>query len=749
MDIESYAYNKKTKRFVRIEGSFPREANFNPEAKEFVVTYAGEQDFRNPTAVAAKDLVAITTGAYVEVTVTVTDTDSGIIKEETLVCRVIEPRHNGVLTGIRGQQASAQHFHAWSAIIKPKAKRYKPPVHQVGDLVRFIRDPAFYAVVSKIENTDGAVLYEAVYFKKADYAARLRDGVNHDMGYLKLGATQIEKVNKPAPKVRMSATDKRRLRDTYKRNINSGNIQHNARFGSLYNRHTYKLRRGEYKHEGAMLGIVVAEAKVGIVDTLSDNTTTVLNALLRLDVSTMEALFTKYFNEVQEFSDYISICHSCGEVEITDELMYSDAGNTSFCRGCEGAFVYSELMDDYLPDDNAMPYFDSYNSYNDGNPNDHVTRSWAQGQNMYLYNGSAFDEETYCRVTEDDYDDEDEDNSSNDGLHGYHSASRNWKERWEDKAYVPLGLEIEVYTEQRAAAVMEMREEFPDLVYLERDGSLSDDYGFEVITQPLGKVEWALHGKKMLNILKANDCVAYNDPAGEGYGIHINISRKYLTALQEARMFMFLAATDNYNFVTAIAQRSKVYNADVDIGKTTKSRQKISALGGLTSSHTGKHDEFGNGIYTKKISGKGKYAPIKLHDDRLEIRIFQSTLNGTSFNKNIEFVWAMVEWTNTKTASGTSWMHTDFVKWLAGRANAERDFPNLLAFLRRDSYSLIDADDVENTWKALIPKETRRSVPQTVVALFETEEVEVPQSTALAVIPPTPVVAAETYAMAA
>ncbi len=746
-----YAYNKKSKAWVFVIGSYPLREGFDGEAKYFSVRPSNDPNV-TASKMLGKNLQSIRAGDWIEVAESKYSADTGDYVKKPRVLRFIEGSSSRVLTGT---SSDTRRFD-WDLVIRPAPKDFIPPVFKVGDLVNMEDEVNYYAVVSEINSSYEFPRYKVKYFKHTEYDNRMVHGVAHDSGSLVLYAWQMSAVNKPAPRLRMSTSDRAGHVRRMKFNINSANAN-----GGLNSRFTYPpsiiASRRLFKANGKLLAKVVAEAKIGSIETLLNNAYEILEPLNRLRGEKRNQLFNEYFDHAPGFDDYVQLCLNCEQAEVSDEMMYSDTEGTSFCRSCEDNFVYSDLMGDYLLRDSAIDYFDSIGSYGEDEPNDRVMRRWAERQDdVFLYDGQAFDADTYEYVLDqngenDGYDDDgdsDYQERSHDGLNGYHSSRRVWKERWENKSYLPLGLEIEVFTKQRAAAVTDMREAFPDLVYLERDGSLNDTYGFEVITQPLGKVEWELHGKKMLNILKSNGCIAYNSPAGEGYGIHININRKYLSPLQEARMFMFLAAEENYNFVTAIAQRSKVYNADLDIGKTTKSRQKVSAMGGLTSVYMG-DDERGNSKFARKLEGKGKYAPIKLHDERLEIRIFQSTLNGTSFNKNLEFTWALVEWTSTKAATGTTWMHTDFVKWLAKRAHAERDFPSLVAFLRRDEYTLIDAHPVKNTWLALIPKETRRSVQQNVVALFETEAVEKPQSTAVAVVPPAPSLPAQMYVMAA
>ena len=84
-----------------------------------------------------------------------------------------------------------------------------------------------------------------------------------------------------------------------------------------------------------------------------------------------------------------------------------------------------------------------------------------------------------------------------------------------------LGVELEVCVDssdnERGPALAQIRQTFPDLI-MERDGSLDEDYGFEVVTNPLGRAEWQDYAPRLLDTLKDAGCYGYNNPAGEGYG---------------------------------------------------------------------------------------------------------------------------------------------------------------------------------------------------------------------------------------
>ena len=417
----------------------------------------------------------------------------------------------------------------------------------------------------------------------------------------------------------------------------------------------------------------------------------------RLNTDTKSAIISK-FNEVTDIFNDAFVCPDCGEVEHYDNSNTTLDGDV-ICNSCVDNYYYSVHHDAYIHTDEARPYYDTARAYNTDSPTDWFSINRDYDCARYE-EGAYFEEDTYYQLFEEDEEDEDDD-----GLSSYHGAYRNFVEQASDKRYVPLGVELEVYAEDRFDVVRSMRNDsaFKD-TYLERDGSLDDECGFEIITQPLGKTEWDSFAPKLLTHLLDRKVLGYNHPDSNSYGIHISINRAYLSPLQEARMSMFLTAEENMGFVKAIAQRNAIYGGSdtTQIGSLDVEHQQVRYIGGLGRYQNGK----------KKIYGMGKYSPLNLKSDVAECRIFQSTLHPQSFMKNLEFIWALVEWTNVKTATGSSWMHTDFIKWLSARPNADKDFGNLFAYLRRPKYIVKrGSGSISNTWLGLLPHITTKSQP--------------------------------------
>lgn len=363
------------------------------------------------------------------------------------------------------------------------------------------------------------------------------------------------------------------------------------------------------------------------------------------------------------------------------------------CDHCrDNYYNYSECQDAYIHQDNAHRVAYSYSSYEDDEPDDWCTHTY--GNNNY------YEEAGWYFVSEEDRDeacdqryDRDRENyirNSPGTLSGYHDTPRRWVETNSTPTVPSLGVELEVYAQgSRNNIVAALRSEYGTALMLERDGSLDGDKGFEIITHPMGRTEWATFGPKLLTTLRKASVVGFDTPDSNSYGIHVNVHRNHLSPLAEARIMMFLCANENADFVTAIAQRRSIYAASMEIGQLVKRTQTIRHIGGVQFHNW-------NNKATKKIQGVGKYAPVCWKDDVAEFRLFNSTLNETSFMKDLEFVWALVAWTHE--ATGSSWLHQDFLSWLSHPA-CRTTYPALVKYLSRSMFRIKNEDDVESTWQ--------------------------------------------------
>lgn len=399
------------------------------------------------------------------------------------------------------------------------------------------------------------------------------------------------------------------------------------------------------------------------------------------------------------FEEFYS-CSHCGAIHHMDDFMNDDSDNL-ICDVCQqsGNYRYSRPMNVWIHRNRAISYYPSQRSYDNGDPQ-YVTSRWATDNNLY------WDERNEVYVgegVETDGEDEEEEASPSIALRDYHHSPRRFHVHQKNpnalyKNMPPLGLELELWSPDRGSTVHNFKNDFEMIgdLLMERDGSLSSAHGMELITDPLGYEEWQQIGPALCKQALKTECVAYNHPdTDNNYGIHLTMARKYLSPLQEVRLFMLMAARENLEFIRTVAQRNGIYGPQVDLGGLTKIQQKIYVIGGID-----RCNDQGQG--GKKILGRGKYAPINFKGNLAEVRIFQSTLHTESFMKNIEFIWAIVEWVRGTT--GRSWHHEDFIKWFANRGKARADYPNLWAYLQRPSYRVKKYGyAIVNTWRHHFP----------------------------------------------
>ena len=409
---------------------------------------------------------------------------------------------------------------------------------------------------------------------------------------------------------------------------------------------------------------------------------------------------------IESTSDYINMsdwaeCCSCHH--LSTEVSETDTGD-SVCDVCrDDHYRWSDCQGVYIECDDAYACYSTQRLYDRGN-NDWCTQAYGRRRFSWDEYAEAFiGEDVYIEQDHDDEDGEDEDDYRENrdppsGLSSYHGSYRDFVVRNANpNALYPsmpaLGLELEVFNQDRRSVVSALRDEFTPIggLLLESDGSLDPYRGFEIITDPLGYDEWQQMGPALCSFLLARGTKGYNT-LDYPYGIHITLHRKHLSPLQEARLMMFMTARENHDFMRMISQRAYIYAASngIDIGGVPKHNQRISTLGGLRSR-----------MSQRKITGAGKYCPINFKPELAEIRVFQSTLNVSSFMKNLEWVWAMVEWVRDST--GSTWQHQDFVKWLGARGCARHDYSNLYNYLTRSSYGVRHMEaKVGNTWGHLL-----------------------------------------------
>lgn len=275
-------------------------------------------------------------------------------------------------------------------------------------------------------------------------------------------------------------------------------------------------------------------------------------------------------------------------------------------------------------------------------------------------------------------DDDDDDDDDDGGLLNSWGASCSHLAH--DVTFLPspngdftMGIELEVQaTGSRNPALRDCNDHFNrDTSYamFKRDGSLSDSYGFEIVTAARRLNDHLIKFKEWepedLESWDAGCC-----------GMHVHIDSRAFTPLSLGKFLMFYNQTDNHDFIRDIAGR----HPDTDYGAKNYARKiseertvspiKVKRAGDNNSRYNmvnvtnlTDYEQDRLGVNVTRDS-KGSYSTV-------EVRIFRGTLRKARLLAQIEFAHASVIFCRT-----ASWQELDgdaFKFWLSKTAG----YPNL------------------------------------------------------------------------
>lgn len=257
------------------------------------------------------------------------------------------------------------------------------------------------------------------------------------------------------------------------------------------------------------------------------------------------------------------------------------------------------------------------------------------------------------------WEEEEEPEEEND-IPDYHDEYRPWKEKDFGRELV-FGCELELKAIDDRVTVKDIAHNFN--LIAERDGSLCDTYGIEIIGGPMKLEEYK--DSNWIKFLKRVQGEAKGWDAGKGYGMHISINRKALSDFHVGKLLVFIHS--NEELCEKIAGRGATeYQTYVD--------KKIPH---------GKH-MYGD-----------KYEALAIRDrNRLECRIFRSTLKPSSFLKNLEFVAAAIEF--TRFASCEKLTGENFKSWLKKNTREYKNLAKSLGMIKINPKNVGGAESPEN-----------------------------------------------------
>ena len=189
---------------------------------------------------------------------------------------------------------------------------------------------------------------------------------------------------------------------------------------------------------------------------------------------------------------------------------------------------------------------------------------------------------------------------------------------------------------------------------MKHDGSLRD--GVEIVSCP---AEFDIHKPIYKSFL---DDLPDNITVSSRTGMHVHVSRKALSPLQEARIIDFMNRSDNQNFIRKIAMRQ-------------------------SNNYQRAHDHtFRHALRSRKAFNVGeslyypKYANLNIGKlNTIEFRVFSTPRTYKEFSIKLEFVKALVDycqlaWYNVGIKSQT--YYTNFMDWLSNQRKSYADLYN-------------------------------------------------------------------------
>lgn len=339
---------------------------------------------------------------------------------------------------------------------------------------------------------------------------------------------------------------------------------------------------------------------------------------------------------IDRHSDGELILASCGHVEYACETQTTYDGDHTYCAECADEYfvICADNGQTYHRDD--VYYWDS-----DGE-----------------YHLSAEPEE-----------DDDDGGSDYTGLLSPWGASTSYLAH--DRSFTPsaygdftMGIELEVETEGSRSS--DLRECYAHFNYSERyamfkrDGSLSESYGFEIVTAARRMGD---HIARFKSWDPPSDLRAWN---ASNCGMHVHIDSRAFTALHLGRFLQLYNDPANRQFIRAIAGRhpdsdgsagsyAQRLDKPVNLNPATikkgagTSRYRMVNLTNLT------HEEARRLDVEVQRDSKGSYSTV-------EIRVFRASLKKERLLAQIEFAHASVAY--TRVAGNHQLNGKDFLVWL-------------------------------------------------------------------------------------
>lgn len=215
-----------------------------------------------------------------------------------------------------------------------------------------------------------------------------------------------------------------------------------------------------------------------------------------------------------------------------------------------------------------------------------------------------------------------------------------------------MGVELETSDSTDGGSLAKIFETTGDFALVKSEG-VNSGYGIEIVSAPMS---FELHKEKWEPFF--NDIPATLRTGVEfGCGMHIHVSRKPLSHLRVGKLAVFINNAGNRKFNEAVAGRTN-------------------------SSYYRYHSEVKLDNYQGFGDTKGAALNV-FETSTIEFRIFTGVLDKALFCKNIEFVHALVTW--SEGADQNDLTHTTFLQWFESSADKTK-YSNLYSFFIEKKY---------------------------------------------------------------
>lgn len=373
-------------------------------------------------------------------------------------------------------------------------------------------------------------------------------------------------------------------------------------------------------------------------------------------------------------------CENCGDVWLEDDMYYINDESVLVCKHCFDNYAECDECSELVHNDKISSVGDEYwcdscyenHSFTCGECNDRFNNNEGREVEDYVLCEYCFEngvlycvgcEEPFLRrhlnysgycVRCEEYNEDEEDNHDNPPYRYY---------RLDSEAHHPLyyGIELETGTFDQELYNNwheEILDKIPDCFFTKSDSSIYDNSdvlrGTEIVSHPM-TYKWlkANQGKwnKVLNLRKKG----LRSYVTDSCGIHIHLTKSWFS---EKHLYKFMKMIYCFpSFTTMISQRRK---------------SQLKSWGSLEDVENLK----------KKAKDKywyKRYTAVNLcNSSTVEIRIFRGTLDKVAFWKDIEYIQALVEF--TEQAKVKDLKIKNFVWYISYK---QKEFPNLYKWLKK------------------------------------------------------------------